>query len=100
MMTTKTKETSIPEATVAAVRKAFGQHPEDVLGLAKTGEETLYWLAAIFEAIEVMDKHGHPATKLRSIPRLAEIGRYVAEDIANTLDCQREDMEENLRKAK
>ncbi len=73
---------------------------DDSLSMMKCGVNTLDQLAALFRAIS--DRIESKADDFNSIDRdnirsLAQMGKYVAEDMANGLGCARDDAMEVLR---
>lgn len=85
--------TKLPTKTVESVKALFGEHPDDVLGDLDHGSDRFYQLAALFQAIAAESGPNSTARKL------AQIGKYVADDAANFLDAQREGYVDALIKA-
>ena len=77
------------------LKSAFGEHPDDVLGVLRCAAETLSQLEAVLVSIEGdLERSRSPLTHTR---RLAGAGRYIAADIANLVGCQCEKYEGSLQ---
>lgn len=95
-MTKNTRNTATPVATAptaadfealrAELRKAKCQY----LDATEYGSSVLFDLGTMFEAIRDL------AGKDSQIGKLAGIGRYLAEDWGNSLDCQREEAQAEI----
>lgn len=83
-------------STTEVCRSAFGNHPEDVISVIRTGSELAFELEALFKAIKA-DLESNPPRL--NAARLCDVGAYLASDIGNYIDCEREAMVENLEKA-
>jgi len=76
------------------LKSAFGEHPDDVIGVMRTAVEVLGQLEAVFLSIEGdLERARSPLTHTRKI---AGAGRYIAADMANYVDCMREKYEGSL----
>ena len=62
---------------------------------AVDASELLYWylveLSSLFESIKALDNN-----EFSTITRLAELGKYLCSDWANTADCAREDVAQHM----
>ena len=99
MATKKVPDTQAPAntpASLAAVHEVFGKHAEDVIDPIEWGVDTLLQLAEVLSIIAETAKNGEAASGFRRILHLAEAGRYLADDMANTMDCEHEDMRDRL----
>lgn len=100
MATKKVPDTQAPANTpesFAAVREVFGKHPVDVIDPIEWGVDTLLQIAAILGVIAETAKAEDAARRITRIQRLAEAGRHLADDMANTMDCEHEEMRNRLR---
>ena len=80
---------------VDTLKSAFGEHPDDVMGILRYAAETLSQLEAIFVSIEGdLDRSRSPLTHTK---KMAGAGRCIAEDVANLVGCQCEKYEESLQ---
>ncbi len=84
----------VSAALVESSRQLFGRHPEDVISVVETAVSICSQLEAILVAIkkEVSKSDGC----LVRAEHLIEAGEYLASDIGNYLDCQREELVESL----
>lgn len=76
-----------------AARAALGQHPRDVASYLHAGAESLAWLESVFHAIELLHERGGGEIRIR---HLVGLGKYVAADMGNMLDCEHEKIVEAL----
>ena len=101
-MTTQTPGASAPSSLspIGAAKAVFGKHPEEVISLVKTGMDTLNWLGALFNVIQLLKNHpsNHPSSY--QIKYLVAMGDYIASDLSNFLDCEHEQMADCLKAAK
>jgi len=100
MATKKVPDTQAPANTpesFAAVREVFGKHPVDVIDPIEWGADTLAQLSEMLGVIVEATKKEDAARYITRIQRLAEAGMYLANDMANTMDCEHEDMRDRLR---
>lgn len=80
-------------ALIDACKNAFGDHPEDIISLIKSTADTLSWLEELFKTIEreaLNERNGY------RIKHLAEMGAYLAFDIANFAGSEYEKMHDAL----
>ena len=82
---------------IEAARAVLGRNPEDALVTIQIGVTTLDQLEALFRAIEAECERNNPSSI--DIRRLAALGRYVASDICNTIDCEREEIADSIKAA-
>jgi hypothetical protein len=81
---------------IEAVRRLFGQHPEDVLGPTQRAAEAFGWLEEILLTISKEALNERNGIRIR---RLAEAGAYLAVDMGTLVERELDDMSEKLRKA-
>lgn len=100
-MATKDHTEQGVEALSDAVRKALGDHPEDVMGVAATATDVFYWLEMIFKNIEEAVDSGRAISALQvmEVSKMAAMGRYLSSNFGNYMDCSRERMVDSLRSA-
>ena len=67
-------------------------YPEDVIDPIRTAANTLYWLEQVFDTIAA-----DPAANER-IKRMADMGSYLAGDIANLADAEFDKMHAAMKK--
>lgn len=80
---------------VNTVKDLFGAHPVDVISPIDSGSDALAQLAELFTVIkEAVAESNETRVRL-----LADLGVYVASDIANYLDCAHGDFIQRLRDA-
>ena len=80
---------------VDTLTSAFGDHPDDVIGILRMATETLNQLESIFLSIDgELERSRSPLTHTK---RMAGVGRYLAADMANHVDCMREKYEGSLQ---
>ncbi len=82
------------EDLITAVKEAFGQHPEDVLGPAKMAAEGLSWLNEILVSIRREAEGENCAPR---IVKLAAAGAYLAVDLENYCGSEHESMLQRLQ---
>lgn len=82
--------------SIEAIRTMFGEHPEDVINPINCASDTLYSLEELFNTIKHEALKEHNGNRIK---RLAEIGAYVAQDMANFTDSEYENMIGRLRNA-
>lgn len=100
MATKKVPDTQAPANTpesFAAVREVFGKHPVDVIDPIEWGAGTLTQLSEILGVIAETARREDAERYITRIRRLAEAGMYLADDMANTMDCEHEEMRNRLR---
>jgi hypothetical protein len=83
-----------PTSPIEACRTVFGQHPEDVIVPIKLGSDAFDWLSALFKAIELFLDH-----RPTEVEHLVALGRYIATDMSDYLDCAREQMTDSIKAA-
>lgn len=91
-----------PQQTTAslteAVRLALGEHPEDVMMVSHTASDVFEWLERVFKNIEAEAEKGKDASYIE-VRQMAAMGRYLACDFGNYMDCIREKMTDALKAA-
>ena len=85
-----------PDDLIAAVKEAFGQYPEDVLGPIKMADEAFGWLNEIFVSIQREVEGENFALR---IAKLAAAGVYLADDIGSYCGAEHETMRQKLQEA-
>lgn len=88
-MTEKTIMAATAADPIEAAKKLFGEHPEDVISHIRTAADALGWLEEIFITIARESMSQNNGVRLR---KLAELGAYLAFDMANLTDCRHEEM--------
>ena len=79
---------------ITAVKEAFGQYPEDVLGPIKMADEAFGWLHEVFVSIQREVEDENFAAR---IVKLASAGAYIALDLENYCGSEHERMLQKLR---
>ncbi|KFB68324.1 hypothetical protein [Candidatus Accumulibacter vicinus] len=83
-----------PDDLIAAVKEAFGQYPEDVLGPIKMADEGFGWLREIFISIQREVEGENFALR---VAKLAAAGAYIAVDLENYCGSEHESMLQRLQ---
>lgn len=85
-----------PDDLIAAVKEAFGQYPEDVLGPIKMADEGFGWLREILITIQREVEGENFALR---IVKLASAGAYIAVDLENYCGVEHETMRQKLQES-
>lgn len=85
-----------PEDLVTAVKEAFGQYPEDVLGPIKMADEAFGWLHEVFVSIQREVEDENFAAR---IVKLASAGAYLADGIGSYCGAEHATMWQKLQEA-
>jgi hypothetical protein len=94
---TQSQFASAPASSLfEASHTLFGKHPEDVLLSIKIGEETLDWLGALFDAIELLYEKNESHYNIK---HLIDLGQHISSDFSNLLGCHVEEVENCLKAA-
>jgi len=97
-MATENHTQQTTESLTEAVCLALGDHPEDVMGFSNTASDVFEWLERIFKGIEAEAEKGRDASYIE-VRQMAAMGRYLAADFSNYMDCAREKMTDQLKAA-
>lgn len=89
--------TQAPDAITAieTARAVFGEHPDDVISPLNTASEALFWLEELFGVIQEEAERENPRTC--RIKRLADMGKYLAFDMGNYVDCRHGEFKEAIQ---
>ncbi|MCQ1547534.1 MAG: hypothetical protein NOF05_01630 [Candidatus Accumulibacter phosphatis] len=85
-----------PEDLVTAVKEAFGQYPEDVLGPIKMADEGFGWLREILITIQREVEGENFASR---IAKLAAAGAHLADGIGSYCGAEHATMWQKLQEA-
>lgn len=93
-MSTKPSAASVSTQSplVDTCRSLFGAHPDDVIQPMEWGIDALTEVSAILAVITQESAESY-------ISVLARAAKKLADDMANTMDCRREDFASHLRRA-
>lgn len=99
-MNTTTKPTPVAQAAIEECRKLFGEHPVDVIAPMGWAVDALLQVGAI---LSVIVKDADPRQTERCaqsrIRSLAKAAKYIADDMANTVDCRHGDFIYSLKQS-
>lgn len=93
-----TPSSSVAPDAIAAIevsRAVFGEHPDDVISPLNTASEALFWLEELFGVIQEEAEKDNPRTY--RIKLLADMGKYVALDMGNYVDCRHRDFRDAIQ---
>ena len=78
---------TLPNSPISVARTVLGQNPRDVATYLKIGSDLFDQLESVFNSIEMLNEKGGSEVHIKNLARL---GKFVASDTANLLDCERE----------
>jgi len=82
--------------SIETARTVLGQYPQEIVGTLNIGYTSLEWLGAVLQAIELLHEKGGSSGDIK---RLTSLGSYLATDIGNLLDNEREKIAESIKAA-